>query len=145
MVPVTAEVPFRALKGGFVALVVPDLDESAHWYESKLGLKIVKDHAMRPDKMAAVTILQANGLIVELIWFQDAVPLSKVAPHLKGNQELHGILKAGFVVDDLDATFNELKSRGVTIAFDTFYDKSMNCRMFAIRDNNGNILQFFGK
>ena len=145
MSPESAGAPFSAVKAGFVAIVVPDLDASAKWYASKLDLKVVKENAMRPDKRAAVTILQGHGLSVELVWFRDAVPLSSVAPQLKGSHELHGIFKAGVVVDDLDSTLNELKSRGVTIAFETFYDKSMDCRMFAIRDNNGNILQFFGK
>lgn len=137
--------PVFKANGGFVAITVPDLDASAKWYVEKLGLKIVKDHAMRPDKKAAVTVLEGNGFAVELIWLADAVPLSKAAPALKGPQDVHGILKSGIFVDDLDATLKQLKSRNVTMAFDTFYDKSMDCRMFAIRDNNGNILQFFGK
>ena len=137
--------PVFKANGGFVAITVPDLDASAKWYVENLGLRIVKNHAMRPDNKAAVTILQGNGFAVELIWLADAAPLAKVAPQAKGAQDIHGILKSGLFVDDLDATLKELKSRNVTMAFDTFYDKSMDCRMFAIRDNNGNILQFFGK
>lgn len=140
-----AGAPFKAVTGGFVALVVPDLDASARWYTDKLGLKVVKERAIRPDKKAAVTILQGNGLSVELIWFADAAPLAKLAPQTSGSQDVHGILKAGIVVDDLDATLKELKARGVAMAFETFYDKAMDSRMFAIGDNNGNILQFFGK
>jgi len=141
---VTTKPPFKAT-GGFVAITVPNLDESAKWYVEKLGLKIVKNHAMRPDNKAAVTILEGNGFAVELIWLADAVPLSKAAPELKGPQDVHGILKSGVFVDDLDSVLKDLKSRNVTFAFELFYDKSMDCRMFAIRDNNGNILQFFGK
>ena len=137
--------PVFKANGGFVAITVPDLDSAAKWYQEKLGLPIVKNHVMRPDNKAAVTILQGNGLAVELIWLADAAPLSKVAPRVKGPQDVHGILKSGIFVDDLDATLRELKSRQVTMAFEMFYDKSMDCRMFAIRDNNGNVLQFFGK
>jgi catechol 2,3-dioxygenase-like lactoylglutathione lyase family enzyme len=137
--------PVFKANGGFVAITVPDLDASAKWYAEKLGLKIVKNHAMRPDNKAAVTILEGNGVAVELIWLADAVPLSKAAPQLKGPQDVYGILKSGFFVDDLDVALKELKSRNVTFAFDAFYDKSMDCRMFAIRDDNGNIIQFFGK
>jgi Lactoylglutathione lyase and related lyases len=137
--------PVFKANGGFVAITVPDLDASAKWYAEKLGLKMVKNHAMRPDNKAAVTILEGNGLAVELIWLADAVPLSKAAPQLKGPQDVYGILKSGIFVDDLDAALKELKSRNVTFAFDTFYDKSTDCRMFAIRDDNGNIIQFFGK
>ena len=59
--------PFKTVTGAFVAMSVPDLDASANWYVENLGLKIVK-HAVSPDKKSSVTILQANGLTVELIW-----------------------------------------------------------------------------
>jgi catechol 2,3-dioxygenase-like lactoylglutathione lyase family enzyme len=142
--PEAPKAVFKA-HGAFVAITVPDIDVASKWYAEKLGLKIVKDHSMRPDNKAAVTVLQGNGFAVELIWLDGSAPLSKVAPQVKGPQEIYGILKSGIYVDDLDATLKELKSRNVTMAFETFYDKSMDCRMFAIRDNNGNILQFFGK
>jgi len=134
---------FQSVRGGFVAISVPDLDASAKWYAEKLGLKVVK-HATSADKRSAVKILVGNGLSVELIVLADAVSLSKIAPELKGSHQVHGIFKSGVYVDDLDATLKELKARQVTMAFEPFFDSSMQCRMFAIRDNNGNILQFFG-
>ena len=144
-VPASTKPVFKTVNGGFVALTVPDLDTAAAWYTEKLGLEIVKNHAMRADNKAAVTVLRGKGIAVELIWLADAAPLSTVAPQLKGPQDIYGILKAGFFVDDLDAALKELKARNVTMAFEMFYDKALDCRMFAIRDNNGNILQFFGK
>jgi catechol 2,3-dioxygenase-like lactoylglutathione lyase family enzyme len=143
--PTPALPVFRSASGGFVALTVPDLDKATKWYVEKLGLQIVKKATMRADSKAAVTVLQANGFTVELMWLVGATPLSRVAPHLKGAQDIHGILKAGIFVDDLDATHDALQSGNVEMAFETFFDPSMNCRMFAIRDINGNILQFFGK
>jgi catechol 2,3-dioxygenase-like lactoylglutathione lyase family enzyme len=137
-------IPFNGVSGGFLALSVPDLDASAKWYTEKLGLKTVKQ-AKSPDKLSAVTILEGNGLSVELVWFADAVSLSKLAPELNGSHKLHGIFKSGVLVDDLDHAWKELKSRQVTVAFEPFFDATMQCRMFAIRDNNGNLLQFFGK
>lgn len=127
-----------------MALSVPDLEASTAWYEEKLGLAVVK-RAMSADKKSAMVVLQGNGLSVELIWLADAVPLSQIAPQLKGCHQLHGIFKAGIFVDDLGAAWNEFKARSVTIAFEPFFDASMQCRMFAVRDNNGDILQFFGK
>jgi catechol 2,3-dioxygenase-like lactoylglutathione lyase family enzyme len=137
--------PFSTVRGGFIALTVSDLDATADWYCRKLGLRVVKKHVIRPDNKAAVTVLQGNGLAVELIWFADAIPLSNVDAQLTGAQQVHGILKSGVFVDDLDRTFEVLKSRNVSFAFDIFHDKSMECRMFAIRDNNGNIIQFLGE
>ena len=136
--------PFKTVTGAFVAMSVPDLDASANWYVENLGLKIVK-HAVSPDEKSAVKILQANGLSVELIWLAEAVPLSKIAPELKGSHQMYGIFKSGIFVHDLDAALKQLKAKNVIIAFEPFFDASMQCRMFAIRDNNANILQFFGK
>jgi hypothetical protein len=86
-----------------------------------------------------------NGLSVELVWFADAASLSQIAPDLNGNHKVHGIFKSGIFVDDLDQAWEQLKSRQVAVAFGPFFDKAMQCRMFAIRDNNGNIVQFLGK
>ncbi len=135
---------FQDLPRGFVALSVPDLDASAGWYASKLDLRVVK-HALAADKKSAVTILEGSVLSVELIWLAHAVPLSKITPELKGTHELNGIFKSGVYVQDLDLALRTLRERNVTFAFEPFFDTAMRCRMFAIRDNNGNILQFFGK
>ena len=137
--------PFKAVQGAFAALTVPDLDAATNWYVEKLGMTILKDHVVRADNKAAVTVLQGNGFVVELIWLADALPVAKVASQLSGPHQIHGILKSGVFVDNLDAALNELRSRDVTFAFETVYDRFIDYRMFAIRDNNGNILQFFGK
>jgi catechol 2,3-dioxygenase-like lactoylglutathione lyase family enzyme len=136
--------PFKSVNAGFVAMSVANIEASAQWYAEKLGLTVVKQ-ATSADKSRAVAILQGHGLNVELIWLADAVPLAQIAPELKGSHQVHGIFKAGIFVDDLDAAWSELKSRHVSIAFEPFFDASMRCRMFAIRDGDGNILQFFGE
>lgn len=136
--------PFKFVTGGFIALSVPDLEASAKWYTEMLGLKKIK-HATSADKKSAVTILQGNGLAVELIWLAQAVSLSSIAPELQGSHQLYGIFKAGIFVEDLDSALKQLKSLDVIVAFEPFFDAAMQCRMFAIRDNNGNLLQFFGR
>jgi hypothetical protein len=59
--------------------------------------------------------------------------------------QIRGIFRAGVVVDDLDAAFQELEARKVDIAFRVFNDNALAYRTFAIRDNSGNMIQFFGK
>jgi catechol 2,3-dioxygenase-like lactoylglutathione lyase family enzyme len=136
-------IPFNCATGTFVAISVQDLDSSTSWYAEKLGLSVLKQ-ATAKDKSAAVAVLQGGGFTVELVWFASALPLSKITSELKGNHEVYGMFKSGLCVRDLDSTYEQLKSRGVTMAFEPFFDPSMQCRMFAIRDNGGNILQFFG-
>lgn len=47
-------------------------------------------------------------------------------------------------VDDLDATLEELRRRDVQAAFRVIEDRSLGHRTFAIRDNAGNFIQFYG-
>lgn len=71
--------------------------------------------------------------------------MRSAAPNLTRNYQIHGIFKLGIVEDDLDATLKELEARHVDIAFRTFSDEALAYRTFAIRDNSGNFIQFFGK
>ena len=140
--PQTGEPAFTAT-GAFLALSVSDVDASARWYREKLGLKVV----LEPPKAgeAKAVILEGNGLLVELIQHDAAKPLGTVAPGVRGNVYVHGYFKAGLMVEDFDRTIAALKARGVEIAFGP-YPKSATQRANAIiRDNAGNLIQFFGR
>lgn len=135
------DTPFTT-RGAFIGLSVADLDKSVAWYTEKLGLRVV----MRPpavDKSRAV-ILEGGGLIVELMKHDDALPLATAAPAIARNYLVHGIFKAGIVVDDFDKTIAELKARGVPIAMGPFPATNEQRPNAIIRDHSGNLIQFFG-
>jgi hypothetical protein len=79
--------------GGFFALSVADLEGTAAWYETKLGLEVVR----RPPTAngVAVVMLQGDGPTVELIRQDDGVSLGDVDPTLDDRTLLHGIVKEG--------------------------------------------------
>jgi catechol 2,3-dioxygenase-like lactoylglutathione lyase family enzyme len=129
--------------GTFFALSVGDITASSNWYSEKLGLKAVLNLPKR-DK-AAVVVLEGGGLIVELIQHDDALPLSKAAPAINDHMFIHGIVKVGIIVDDLDKTLAALKEKNVTIAFGPYPQRADQRANFIIRDNAGNLIQFFGK
>jgi catechol 2,3-dioxygenase-like lactoylglutathione lyase family enzyme len=139
----TARQPLMNGVGAFFALSVPDINASAKWYSDKLGLKVV----MRPPKagQASVIVLEGGGLIVELIQHDDALPLSKAGPTVKDNLLVHGIFKAGVIVEDFDRTIANLRARNVPIAFGPFPARDGQRANVIIRDNSGNLIQFFGK
>ena len=133
--------PFTT-RGAFIGLSVADMDASVAWYTEKLGLTVV----LRPpavDKSTAV-ILEGGGLIVELMKHNDAVPLGTAAPAISRNYLVHGIFKAGLVVDDFDKTIAQLKARGVAIAIGPFQATREQRANAIIRDHAGNFIQFFG-
>lgn len=130
--------------GAFFALSVADADASAKWYSEKLGLKLAMQVAKGKDT-PAVRILAGGGLIVELVEIEKAVPLSKAAPSISASELVHGIFKAGVVVDDLDQVIALLKARDVPIFLGPFPARENSMRNLIIKDNAGNLVQFFGR
>jgi len=49
------------------------------------------------------------------------------------------------IVSDFDAALAKLRERGVPLAFGPFPAKGNQRANFAIRDNAGNLIQFFGR
>ena len=137
-----ADPPFTT-SGAFVALSVADLAASGRWYREKLGLRVV----MEPPRTneAAVMVLEGGGLIVELLQHNGARPRSAAVPNARESFRVHGIFKAGLIVDDLARTIAALRSRGVEIAYGPFPKSAAQRANAIVRDNAGNLIQFFGK
>ena len=133
--------PLATIRGAFLALSVPDADAAARWYSEKLGLKII----MRPPSQGDVRMiaLAGGGLMVELIEQSGAAPLSQVAPQIRHETMVLGLFKAGVFVDDWDGLVTGLKARGVPIAMGPFPATAEQRANLIIRDNNGNLIQFF--
>lgn len=135
--------PLFTSAGTFFALSVGDLTASSNWYSEKLGLKVVLNLPKR-DK-AGIVVLEGGGLIVELVQHDDALPLSKAAPAINDHMFIHGIAKVGVIVDDLDKTLAVLKEKNVAIAYGPYPKRADQRANFIIKDNAGNLIQFFGK
>ena len=129
--------------GAFFALSVKDVEASSAWYSEKLGLKLTTN--LPKQGKTSVAILEGGSLIVELIQNDDALPLNAVAPSVTDNILVHGIFKAGVIVDDLDKLVAVFKQRGVEIAFGPFPSRPDQRSNVIIKDNSGNLIQFFGK
>ena len=135
--------PIVTANGAFFALSVADVQASSHWYSEKLGLHVVMQLPTR-DKVAVV-VLEGDGLIVELIQNDDAVPLRQVAPRVKDTTLVHGIFKAGAVIADFDRTVARLRERGVEVAYGPYPAKPDQRANVIVRDNAGNLIQLFGQ
>jgi catechol 2,3-dioxygenase-like lactoylglutathione lyase family enzyme len=136
-----APVPAATASGAFFALTVPDIDASAKWYSEKLGLAIVMRDT-GPDK-TRVVVLEGGGLIVELIQRGDA-SVDKTPPSANDRPGL-GFFKGGVIVADFDKTVATLKTRGVEIAYGPYPASAKQRANVIVRDNAGNLIQFFGQ
>jgi catechol 2,3-dioxygenase-like lactoylglutathione lyase family enzyme len=128
--------------GAFFALSVADLDASTQWYREKLGLRVT----MSAPKSGgtAFAVLEGGGLIVELVERDDAVSPSSAAPAATERARVHGLFKAGMVVEDFDRTVAALRARGVEIAFGPYPAHDHQRANVIVRDNAGNLIQVFG-
>jgi catechol 2,3-dioxygenase-like lactoylglutathione lyase family enzyme len=126
-----------SIGGAFFAVSAADIEASTRWYAEKLGMHVTM--ALPKDGKASVTVLEGGRLTVELIQHDDATPAGR-APEL-----VRGIFKSGIVVDDFEAVLAQLKARGVPIAFGPYPARGSSRSNFIIRDNEGNLIQFFGK
>jgi len=122
--------------GAFFALVVSDIDASEQWYREKLGLKTVLP-VTRQGRFAFTT-LEGHNLIVELMQDAQAVAKKEASP-------VYGMSKAGVIIEDFDKTVAFLKSRGVEIVAGPFPTRSDMRANVVVKDNAGNLIQFFGK
>jgi catechol 2,3-dioxygenase-like lactoylglutathione lyase family enzyme len=131
------DIPTFTAKGAFFAIVVTDLDASVRWYESNLGLHLVK-RGKSPRVPAETVVLGGHNLFVELI-HHDSKPL----PRLDNEAAVPRLIKAGVIVGqkDFDAVAASLQKSGVEAGI--FEDKEMGMRSFLFKDNDGNLIQFF--
>jgi catechol 2,3-dioxygenase-like lactoylglutathione lyase family enzyme len=128
--------PFEPVTGAFFAVSVASMAPSVAWYRDKLGL----DVTLEVQGPTQVTVLEGGGLTVELIRDPAARRPSASRPEL-----VHGFFKAGFMVRDFDRAVEELRARGVTIAFGPFPATPQQRANVIIRDHAGNLIQIFGE
>jgi len=134
---------FKAVTGAFFAVSVPDLAAATMWYAEKLGLHTVM--STEGPGGGRVAVLEGNGLIVELVYLPEAQPLSRVAPALRSEEHVHGLFKAGLVIEDFDGLVTRLRARHVDIAYGPFPTREGQRANVVIRDHAGNLIQFFGR
>ncbi len=129
-----------AVSGAFFALSVPDIKASTRWYVEKLGLRVVLD--IPSDSAVAVTVLEGDGLVVELLQHPGAMP-----PAAKATDPARriGITKVGFIVQDLDATLAALRAQNAEIAYGPYAMQANQRANVIVRDNAGNLVQIFGR
>lgn len=144
---VAADTPAPNTTGAFFALSVADVKASALWYTDKLGLKSTMENPKRDGVAVIVLEGEVGGtkLIVELIQRDNAQPLAKATAGITDPIRVHGIFKAGVIVEDFDKTLAAFKARQVEIAFGPYPARANQRANVIVRDNAGNLLQFFGK
>ena len=87
------------MKVKYATIIVEDMDESIKFYTEIIGLEI--DSQYNPYPGLTITLLKGDGdAMIELI---------------KNTENETGLFSVGIEVEDINATFKELKSKGAKI------------------------------
>lgn len=121
--------------GAFYAISVSNLEDSIAWYKDNLGFSVV---SRAKNEARAGAVLEKRGALLEIAEFSGAAPRH---PGLESHQ-VYGIFKLGFTTASLDEAFEHLRARGVEIFFPIVKASDAH-RTFGVKDNEGNIVQFF--
>ena len=131
------------IAAAFFALSVSDLEGMAAWYTANLGFKV----ELRSDPKNGGprgAILVRDGARLELLEFASARPRTAWGLPAEAEQ-VHGILKIGFEVSDIDRLFAAVQERHLNLFFPLVTPPGSSLRTFGLRDPDGNIVQFFGR
>jgi catechol 2,3-dioxygenase-like lactoylglutathione lyase family enzyme len=138
--PASGLAPAFAAQGAFAAFVVTDLAASVSWYESNLGLHEIK-RGRSPRVSAETVVLGGRNIFIELIHFDDRTLAKR---KIDDTAPVAGPVKTGMILSraDFEAVAGYFRARGGA-ELGIFEDKEMAVRSFIIKDNDGNLLQFF--
>jgi catechol 2,3-dioxygenase-like lactoylglutathione lyase family enzyme len=132
-----------AVTRAFFALSVADVAKTTAWYVDHLGFRVDKTGRKEPSGMEFALISRPDTLI-EIVRFATA--RSRAAAGLDPDKvhELHGIMKIGFEVADIDALYRQAREKKLRI-FDLVQAPDLPLRTFGLYDPDNNIVQIFGK
>lgn len=124
--------PALAQARAFIAVEVTDMAAAEAWYARTFDAEQVNSFS-RPTYEQRV--LRGPDVILELVQRIPARPLTD-----EGSE----IMKAGFVVDDLDARVARWTEQGVRFMGRRIHDNSLDLDAVLIVDPDGNMIQIFG-
>lgn len=135
----------------YVALVVSDLERAAAFYRDVLGMTEVKRVVVSDDKAARSGSADKGFEFWTFTLGPLALKLVKVATEPQstvGGVDSHtGVRYLSFVVEDIDATCEELEAKGVSFlspVLDAEAEHDID-RLVFFRDPDGNLLELYGK
>jgi catechol-2,3-dioxygenase len=136
--------PGGQIVGAFIALSAKDARGMADWYRSKLGFRTMLERDIPERKIVAI-LLAREGSIVEIIQRADTRPAPTREDGKRSAIEIQGVFKVGLTVEKLQQLHDVLAAAGVEFDYHIVQPDGNRWRTFAVRDPEGNIVQFFGR
>lgn len=130
-------------RGAFTAISAADARGLGRWYADMLGFQEVQAGEVAERKIVFVLFRKGDNLI-EMVQLPDSAPAPAAAGGEREAWRARGYFKSGFWVDDLDGLEARLRTKNATFMHGIVRPQGQPWRTFAVRDPEGNIVQFFG-
>ena len=117
----------------FIAVEVTDIVAAEAWYVRTFDAPRVNTFSRAAFEQR---VLQGPDVIIELVQSIPARPVTE-----RGSE----IIKAGFVVDDLDARVARWTEQGVQFRGHRVHDDALDLDAVLLMDPDGNLIQIFGR
>lgn len=124
-----------------VGITVRDLEATIAWYQQHLGFQRLTDFGF-PG--ARVAFIGRGDLRLEFFPIESATPMEDGRKEAESNLSFGGIHHVAIYVDDLDATLQELKAKGVEQGYTlNVVPDGSGDRYTFIRDNEGMLIELY--
>jgi methylmalonyl-CoA/ethylmalonyl-CoA epimerase len=130
-----AKLELRPHHGG---ISVPDLEASIAWYCDNLGFEVELRMPI-PADTGRLAMLKNGDFRVELFEVPGAAPLPEDRRHVDKDIRTHGFKHVAYLVRDLSALIEELRSKGVEVVWDV--EEHGGLKAAFVRDNSGNLVE----
>ncbi len=126
----------------YVAIRVPNLEQTEQWYAQNLGFKEVQRFSSPDLPGIDFAFIERNGFRIDVIGNgvpQRLSPLPANAEDFKKQLiDVQGYNHVGIRVADVDATVAAMRSRGVKIIIEPEDVPIIRTRLAHVQDNSGN-------
>jgi catechol-2,3-dioxygenase len=124
----------------FFALTVKNADSVANWYTSLFNLKSIKE--INDTAMGVVVkIIGNDNMVIEILQMKNSKPAKDWG--LNDNFQMHGFVKVGFFVRNLETVQQHLAKQNIKIKYGPFNDQETKTKNLIISDCESNLIQFF--
>lgn len=124
------------------AIVAPDLDKAVRWYQEKLNFEIERTFGFPEAGTKVAHLTNGNGLRIEIFERDGSVAGPDVNEDPFGALLVQGSKHIGFLVDDVDATADELRKRGVELLVEPTVVEPAGVKNCWVRDPAGTLVEF---
>lgn len=123
-----------------IALSVADSRTTAKWYQDKLGFTLLNSKEY-PEFGTKISFLKLNDFRLELIEDVNSTPQKRDTP--PKHTLIQGMAQFSFTIDNMDEVAEQLKAKNVDFAWGPIAYEDLGLKFLFVRDNEGNLIQFF--